>query len=174
MHSGLCSFPCLSLFSNVIYRWKVFEASWLNNLQSPRMLVPNLAVHKGKPTVELCRLAAVVCWLVLLWATIKIYCPVWTASKASHWLVRSAPVSFTEHGVLRGPICDTDSWLWSVLPLLDHVVSDLCRAMEVTATRRLTHDDNRFFCVWKQNVQLHVEGRGNWSGAFLFFSLVVV
>lgn len=61
----------------------------------------------------------------------------------------SSTVSSTDHGVLRGPICDIDSWLWSVLPRLDHVGSDLCRAMEVIANifkelKLQPHDDERF------------------------------
>lgn len=38
----------------------------------------------------------------------------------------------TDHGVLRGPICDADRRLWSLLPRPDHVGGDLRRAMEVT------------------------------------------
>lgn len=60
----------------------------------------------------------------------------------------SCSVSSTDHGVLRGPICDIDSWLWSLLPRLDHVGGDLRRAMEVIATLRehklRPRDDEQF------------------------------
>lgn len=82
-------------------------------------------------------------WLHL-WATIKIYCPAWTTSNLP-LTGSSCSVSSTDHGVLRGPICDIDSWLWSVLPRLDHVGSDLCCAMEVSAILKehklQPHDD---------------------------------
>lgn len=85
-----------------------------------------------------------------LWATIKIYCPVWTTSNLPLTGL-SCSVSSTDHGVLRGPICDIDSWLWSVMPLLDHVGSDLCCSMEVISTLEehtlQPHDDKYFLSL---------------------------
>lgn len=48
----------------------------------------------------------------------------------------SRSVSPTDHGVLRGPICDSDRRLWSFLPRPDHTGGDLRRAMEVIALLR--------------------------------------
>lgn len=47
--------------------------------------------------------------------------------------LNSRSVSSTDHGVLRGPICDVDRGLWSLLPGPDHAGGDLRRAMEVIA-----------------------------------------
>jgi hypothetical protein len=41
-------------------------------------------------------------------------------------------LSPTDHGVLSGPLCDFDHWLWSVLSRLDPVASGLCYSMEVS------------------------------------------
>lgn len=49
----------------------------------------------------------------------------------------SRSVSSSDHGVLRGPICDTDRGLWSLLPGPDHVGGDLRRVMEVIVLRGL-------------------------------------
>lgn len=48
----------------------------------------------------------------------------------------SRSVSSADHGVLRGPICDADRRLWSLLPRPDHVGGDLRRAVEVITFRR--------------------------------------
>lgn len=45
----------------------------------------------------------------------------------------SRSVSSTDHGLLRGPVCDVDRRLRSVLPRPDHAGGDLRRAMEVIA-----------------------------------------
>ncbi|KAM7408879.1 hypothetical protein PAMA_002550 [Pampus argenteus] len=54
-------------------------------------------------------------------------------------ILAQQPREIVNHAVPRGPICDTDSWLWSVLPRLDHVGSDLCRAMEIYTLGTVYH-----------------------------------
>lgn len=74
------------------------------------------------------------CWSIQpLRATIKIYSAAWSTSSPP---TDCCSVSSTDHGELRGPICDTDSWLWPLLPRPDHVGSDLRRALEVTTHAR--------------------------------------
>ena len=68
-----------------------------------------------------------------LQAVIKIYCPAW-ATCSLQLTGLSHSVFSTDHGVLRGPICDIDSWLWFVLPRLEHTGCDLRCVMEVTIT----------------------------------------
>lgn len=67
-----------------------------------------------------------------------VFCPALTASDhlpttplaLTAW---SRPVPPTDHGLLRGPVCDVDRRLRSVLPRPDHTGGDLCRSMEVIA-----------------------------------------
>lgn len=107
--------------------WKV-----LGRVPRPRVhLKPHSALTKPLLTVQT---GGACFWLVLgavLGAAINIYCSAWTTRNLPLTTL-SCSVSFTDHGVLRGPVCDIDSWLWSVLPRLDHPGSDLRCAMEVT------------------------------------------
>lgn len=67
-------------------------------------------------------------WLALLLGSNKDFASCLPLTGLSH------SVLSIDHGVLRGPICDIDSWLWFVLPRLDHPGCDLRCAMEVNVT----------------------------------------
>lgn len=103
-----------------------------------------------------------------LWATIKIYRPAWTTSHLP-LTASSCSVSSTDHGVLRGPICDIDSWLWSVLPRLDHVGGDLRRAMEVIATLQ----ERKLWPTWWWAISSSCKLK-KYTDLFAFFFFVVL
>lgn len=112
------------------------QVSTVNSLQT-HTCTSKLTAYQGAHC-RLFRLVVVVLIGSISWATLKVCCPARTTSNLP-LTASSCSVSSTDHGVLRGPICDIDSWLWSVLPRLDHAGSNLRRALEVIALQ--PHDE---------------------------------